>query len=347
MRRKALFGGLILVLPVLIGCQTTSTPSLTLYTDRHYEADQLLFDQFRESTGIAVNVLKMDADALITRLENEGSSSPADLIFLTDAGRLGRAKEKHLFQQFNPEILPNTIASKYVDEDYHWMGLTKRARVFVYDYQRINVDDLSTYEALSTSDFSIATRSSSHVYNQSLVASLGMLNGEQATMTWLEGLVDRFAIRDVLTQSRQPVGNDRDQAKAVYSGIADIAIMNTYYMGRMLESSDPLEVAVAESLSIYFPNQETTGTHINVSGIGISQASSNVALANDFIAFMLTEASQRVFADENYEYPIRHDVLPHPLLQSWGEFIEQTVRLSDIASYSTDAYTWMVEAGWN
>jgi iron(III) transport system substrate-binding protein len=347
MQKKALFGGLILVLPVLIGCQSPSSRSLTLYTDRHYEADQLLFDQFSETTGLSINVLKMDADALITRLENEGSSTPADLIFLTDVGRLGRAKEKNLFLPLNPNLFPQTIPSHYMDEDYHWVGLTKRARVIVYDPRTTHVEDLSTYEALSTSDFSIATRSSSHVYNQSLVASLALLHGEEVTRQWLDGLVDRFSIRDPLTQSRQPVGNDRDQAKAVYSGVADLAIMNTYYMGRMLVSSDPLEVDVANALSIFFPNQGTTGTHINLSGIGRSKYSSKEADANEFIQFMLTTTSQRLFADENYEYPIRSDVEPHPVLQAWGSFQEQSINLSAIATASNDAFRWMIEAGWN
>lgn len=347
MPRFMIFGGLFVVLPVLIGCQPTSAVALTLYTDRHYEADQSLFDTFQAETGIQVNVLKMDADALITRLENEGLSTPADLIFLTDVGRLGRAKQKNLFQSFDARILPNTIPSQYMDVDYHWVGLTKRARVLVYNPLHIQTTELSTYEALATSDFSIATRSSSHVYNQSLVASLAMLNGEMQTRLWLEGLVERFAIRDSLTQSRQPVGNDRDQAKAVYEGIADVAIMNSYYLGRMLVSSDPLEVDVAQALSVYFPNQTTSGTHVNLSGIGLSRYSSKVNFGQQFIEFMVSPEAQRLFADENYEYPIRHDVSAHPILQTWGSFVEQQIDFSSLSEYSQDAFTWMIEAGWN
>jgi iron(III) transport system substrate-binding protein len=347
MRKFFSWLGTVFTLIILVGCNKSSSIALNLYTDRHYDVDQTLFDSFKEATGIQVNVLKMDADALITRLENEGAQSPADLVFLTDVGRLQRAKEKNLFQPFSSLDAANTIPSKFVDEDNQWVGLTKRARVLVYDANETSVSALSTYEALSSSSLRIATRSSTHVYNQSLVASLLALNGTESTRTWLEGLVARFAVRDPLTQNRQPVGNDREQAKAVYSGIADVAIMNTYYMGHMLFSSDPLEVNVAQRLSIFFPNQTTTGTHVNISGIGLARHSNVFERGQQFINFLLSETAQRVFADENFEYPIRSDMLPHPVLQSWGSFNEQDIVLSTLANFSQEAYTLMVQAGWN
>ena len=347
MKKRLLFGGLILSLPMLIGCQPVQTSTLNLYTDRHYEVDQQLFDAYEEATGITIQVLKMDADALITRLENEGDASPADLIFLTDAGRLGRAKSKGLFQPFDANLLPDNYPKKYTDTDKHWLALTKRARVLVYHPDRMDADSLSTYEALASQDLRIATRSSSHVYNQSLVASLALLLGEEATKSWLSGLVERFAIRDPLTQSRQPVGNDRDQAKAVFANQADVAMMNTYYMGRMLTSSDPLEVEVAETLSVFFPNQSTTGTHVNISGIGLSATTPKQEQAEDFIKFLLATSSQRIFADENFEYPILNDMEPHPLLQSWGPFVEQDIDFSAMSMMTETVYPWMIEAGWN
>lgn len=346
MRRRLTFS-LIYSLAFLAGCTPPEAIALNLYTDRHYDADDQLFSAFTQATGIQINVLKMDADPLLTRLENEGNQSPADLVFLTDVGRLQRAKEKELFQSFTSLEEIDHVSDRFVDEDQMWVGLTKRARVLVYHPERLSDDALSTYEALSESNLRIATRSSSHVYNQSLVASLLALNGEDDTRLWLNGLVNRFAIRDPLTQNRQPVGNDRDQAKAVYADVADVAIMNSYYIGRMLNSADNQEVEVAEALRIYFPNQDTTGTHVNISGIGIARASEKKDLAEQFIDFLLNETSQRLFADENFEYPIRTNMLPHPILQTWGSFKEQELALTDFATLSQQAFTLMVEAGWN
>ena len=342
--------GIIAVsLVVVAGCQS-QTAFVNLYTDRHYEVDQTLFDTFKAQTGIQVNVVKLDADPLLTRLETEGSATEADLIFLADAGRLGRAKEKNLLKPFSSLDHLDEIAPYLIDESQHWIGLTKRARVLVYDPLRTNPADLSTYEALATEPWfnKIAIRSASHVYNQSLVASMILQLGEETTQAWLNGFVANFATRDLFTGSKRPVGNDRDQAKAVYNRLAEVAIMNSYYFGRMLFSEDAGEVAVAESLSVYFPNQDqdSFGTHINVSGVGLTKHGKRSEAAIALINFLLAASSQRVFADANFEYPIRQDVSPHPLLASWGEFKEQTLSLSALAAKTQQAFTLMAEAGW-
>jgi len=191
-------------------------------------------------------------------------------------------------------------------------------------------------------------RSSSHVYNQSLVASMIDQIGATATSTWIEGLVTHFAIRDPFNGSTNPVGNDRDQAKAVYNGLADVAIMNSYYFGRMLYSEDDnnSEASVAASLAVFFPNQATFGTHINISGVGLTMHGKRQANALALVDFLLTKSSQKVFADGNFEYPVRADVDPHALLQSWGTFKEQTIGLSILHTNSQEAFQLMVEAGW-
>ena len=234
------------------------------------------------------------------------------------------------------------------DVDHHWVALTKRARIFVYNPEVTNESSLSTYEALAESQWyeKIAVRSSSHVYNQSMVAAMIEELGENATQEWLSGLVDNFAIRDPLSNSKHPVGNDRDQAKAVYNGIAEVAIMNSYYFGKMLYSEDPTEVEVASTLEVFFPNQETFGTHINVSGMGLTRYAKRVHHAKRLIDFMLTIESQRIFADANFEYPARLNVEPHPLLASWGTFHEQDIPLSVLATRSERAFQMMLEAGW-
>lgn len=347
MKPSAFIGVVAVTLTIVASCQN-STRFVNLYTDRHYDVDQQLFDQFQATTGIQVNVVKLDADPLLTRLETEGNATAADVIFLADAGRLGRAKAKDLLKPFSGIDALDEIPSYLIDEDAMWLPLTKRARIFVYDPLRTNVEDLSTYEDLASPTWrnKIAIRSASHVYNQSLVASLLLQLGEQATRSWLEGFVQNFAIRDTVTGSTRPVGNDRDQAKAVYQGIADVAIMNSYYFGRMLFSEDQTEVAVAESLRVFFPNQDSFGTHVNVSGMGLTKHGQRSADAIALMNFLLQTASQRVFADANFEYPIRNDILPHPLLASWGTFQEQTISLSLLASKTQDAFTLMVEQGW-
>lgn len=335
------------ILTILTGCQSP-VAYVNLYTDRHYEVDQNLYDAFKAETGIQVNVVKLDADPLLTRLETEGDGTLADLVFLTDAGRLGRAKTKGLLQSFGDESFLNLVPSYLQDDDQHWIALTKRARILVFNPDVTEVSSLSTYEALGQSEWfeKIAVRSSSHVYNQSMVAAMIEEVGEVETQQWLNNIVDNFAIRDPLTGSKHPVGNDRDQAKAVYNGIAKVAIMNSYYFGKMLHSEDSTEVEVASALEVFFPNQETYGTHINVSGMGLTRFSHRTENAKRLVEFMLTEASQRIFADANFEYPARVNITPHPLLVSWGDFIEQDVPLSTLSLRSERAFQMMLEAGW-
>ncbi len=330
---------------VLYGCMPIGE-SVNVYTDRFYDTDQQLFDTFTAETGIQVNVLKLDADPLITRLEIEGEFTPADVVFIADAGRLGRAKAKDLFQPLQSNIVETLVPEHLQDEDNHWTALTKRARVLVYSKVRDLPQALSTYEALTDEVWfnRIVTRSSSHVYNQSLVAAMIEEVGEEATRLWIRGLVTNFATRSL--NNKNPIGNDRDQAKDVHSGIADVAIMNTYYLGRMLQSTDPIEVTAAQSLGVFFPNQDSYGTHINVSGAGIAKFSKRAQAAKQLIEFLLSESSQRAFADANYEYPVVNGVPPHPLLSEWGTFHEQTVPLSKLASLSTLAFTLMTQEGW-
>jgi iron(III) transport system substrate-binding protein len=347
MMNKKHLGIVTFILTMVASCQSPNEV-VNIYTDRHYDVDQQLFDEFKTQTGIQVNVVKLDADPLLTRLETEGSATDADLIFLADAGRLGRAKAKGLLKAFPNESTYDVVPEYLKDTDHEWIGLTKRARILVYDPSRLNENQLSTYEALGevNSNLSVSVRSSSHVYNQSLVASMIEQIGVTSTTAWIEGLVENFAIRDPLTGSTNPVGNDRDQAKAVYNQIADVAIMNSYYFGRMLYSEDESEVQVAESLAVFFPNQETFGTHINISGVGLTRHGKRQDHALALVEFLLNETSQKVFADGNFEYPVREGVEPHPLLQSWGTFKEQTIPLSILHTNSQEAFQIMVAAGW-
>lgn len=340
--KKINFLFIILFIVFLSACQFQQNDdlSITLFTERHYDTDQLLYDEFTERTGIKVNLVRDEADKLMTRLINEGENTEADLLIIADAGRLGRAKEQDLLTPISSDTLNEQVPSSYRDSESYWYGLTMRARVLVYHPERVNASELSTYEALTDAKWQgrIVTRSSTNIYNQSLMASFIELWGEDQALSFAEGLVQNFA--------RDPQGNDRDQAKAVVSGEADIAIMNTYYIGRMLYSSDPEEVNVAQTVNVFFPNQDTTGTHINVSGIGMVKHSKKQELALKLMEFLTSEDAQSIYADANFEYPVNSNVEPHELLLSWGTFIKQDISLSVLSEHSTQATMLMNQAGW-
>ena len=325
MKITILFLSLFIVF--LSGCQDENT--LVIYTDRHYDTDQLIFEAFERQSGMNITVFSASADEIIARLNFEGKNTPADIIWLTDVGRLERANDASLFRSISEDVYAH-VPSEYVEASGYYVGVTKRARVFVYHPDRVSEEDLSTYEALVEGTFNgrIVTRSSRNVYNQSLFASLYYLLGEEAFTMWVTSLNDQLA--------RTPVGNDRDQAKAVFAGEADIAIMNTYYMGKMYTSSDSLEQNVARTLNVFFPNQETTGTHINISGMGISKHSQNVENAETFLTYILSKHVQNVIASTNFEYPVHPDADIHPFIKAWGEFNEQSFNLSLLGDYYQD-----------
>ncbi|MCC8358340.1 Fe(3+) ABC transporter substrate-binding protein [Salinimicrobium sediminilitoris] len=313
---------------------------VNVYTHRHYEADQELFRMFEEKTGIDVQVVNANADELIQKMSMEGEQSPADVLITVDAGRLTRAKEQGLLQPIESEILENAIPSHLKDEDNEWFGLTKRARIIAYVKDRVNPEELSTYEDLASDKWNdkVLIRSSGNIYNQSLLASLIAHNGEEEATTWAEGMVENMA--------RTPRGGDRDQVKAIVAGEGDLAVVNSYYIGKMLNSSDPEEAATAEKVRLFFPNQEGRGTHINVSGAGVAKHAPNKENAIRFIEFLASEEAQEIFANSNYEYPVLEGLEPAQTLQEWGEFKEDTLNLSVLGDNNKEAVLIFDEAGW-
>ncbi len=313
---------------------------VNLYTDRHYDTDQQLYDTFEQETGIKVNVVEGKSDELIERLSREGQDTQADLLITADAGRLHRAKEQGLLQTVDNEVLFKNIPENLRDNENQWFGLTVRARVLVYAKDRINPTELSSYEDLTDPKWKgkILVRSSTNVYNQSLLASFIELNGEEKAKEWAKGIVANMA--------RGPEGNDRDQAKAVVAGIGDIAIMNTYYVGKMLDSIDAEEVKVAEKVGVFFPDQDGAGTHINVSGVGLTKYSKNTDSAVRLIEFLSGKQAQSQFAEANFEYPVNPSVEPSELLKSWGDFTPQSINLSKLGIYNKRASEIFDEIGW-
>jgi len=313
---------------------------VNVYTERHYDADKLLFAEFEKQTGIKVNVVQAKADELIQKLELEGKDTPADLFLTVGAGNLYTAKTKGLLQKVDSKVLDGNIPKEFRDKDGNWFGLTYRARVFVYDPTKTNVKDLSTYENLADSKFKgqILTRSSTNSYNQHLIASLIANNGYDKTTKWGKGLANNFA--------RTPKGNDRDQAKAILSGEGKIAIMNTYYMGLMSVSKDPVEQDVFKKLKIFFPNQNGKGTHINISGAGITKYAKNKANAIKFLEFLSEKKAQSIFAEANFEYPVNKKAALAPVVKSWGTFKYDKLSFEEIGKNIKSAQFLADEAQW-
>ncbi len=304
---------------------------ITLYTHRHYDTDKEIFKKFEEQTGIEVKVVKASADELIQKMESEGDQSPADLILTVDAGRLVQAKSKGLLQSIQSETLNTIVPVHLRDTDNQWFSLTKRARVIVYNKAKVSPTELSTYEALSDAQWKkrILIRSSENIYNQSLMASIIANDGEEKAQEWAAGMVANFA--------RSPKGNDRDQVKAILAGEGDIAIINTYYLGKLLTSSDATEVEAGKAVDVFFPNQDGRGTHINVSGIGVAKNAPNKENAVKFIEFLLSKEVQEIFAQANFEYPVNQNAASSEILNSWGTFKEDNLPLSKLGELNKQA----------
>jgi iron(III) transport system substrate-binding protein len=339
-----LFGGFMRILVSIILTALLSTQvwaeSVNVYSARKEQLIKPLFDQFTKKTGITVNLVTGKADALLTRLQSEGKLSPADMLITTDAGRLHRAKESGLLQSIESKVLNETIASNYRDSDKQWFALSLRARPIMFNKDKAKASELSTYEALADSQYKgrICIRSSSNIYNQSLVASMIAADGEEKTLAWAKGLVQNFA--------KPPKGGDRDQIKASASGICDFAIANTYYLGGMLAGNDEKQKMAAEQMQVFWPNQDGRGAHVNVSGAGVLKTSKNREAAIKLLEFLVSKEAQRFYADVNFEYPVRSDVAPSKLLAGFGEFKADDLNLDQLGELNSAAVKLMDKAGW-
>ena len=340
---------LVLCIFVFISCgenkkqevSTNETKEITIYTHRHYDSDKTIFANFEKETGIKVNVVKANADELLQKLEAEGKQSPADVLLTIDAGRLVRAKQKNLLQSAKSEIIEKSVPENLRDEENYWFSLTKRARIIVYDKNKVNPEDLSTYEDLTSPRWNgkVLIRSSSNIYNQSLLASIIANNGQDSAKQWAAGLVQNMA--------RVPKGNDRDQVKAILAGEGEIGIINTYYLGKLINSKDSLEVEAGNSVGVFFLNQEDRGAHINVSGIGVTKYAPNKEYAIKFIEYLVSKDVQEIFAKANYEYPVNREASASELLKSWGDFKEDNLPLSKLGELNKDAVIIFDEVAWD
>ncbi|RCU51026.1 iron ABC transporter substrate-binding protein [Corallincola holothuriorum] len=337
---KALLTTTITLFLLFSGLAQAASSEVNVYSSRKEALVKPLLDEFTAETGIKVNLVTGKDDALITRLQKEGKRSPADLLITADAGRLYRAKQANLLQVINSDAVNSNVPAHLRDAENYWVGLTMRARPIFYVKEKVQASELSTYEALTASKWAgrICIRSSSNIYNQSLIASVIAADGETAAEAFVAGLVKNFA--------RPPAGGDTDQLKAAAAGMCDIAIANTYYFGRLATSNKAQDQQVVNKLGVFWPNQQGRGTHVNVSGIGITQAAKNVPAATQLIEFMLTQQAQTWYAEVNNEYPVVTGVAPSATLTSWGEFKADATNLTKLGELNRRAVEVMDRAGW-
>jgi len=319
---------------------TSAAAEVNIYSARKEALIKPVLEKFTEQTGIEVNLLTGKADALLARLNSEGKNTPADLFLTVDAGALHRAVEAEAFQPLNSDAINSAVPSHFRSSDNLWFGLSLRARPIFYSPERVNPDELESYLSLADEKWNdrICIRSSNNLYNQSLVAALIEHHGAEKTETWAENFVANFA--------RNPVGGDRDQIKGVAFGVCDIAVANTYYFGHMLNSDDTEEREAAEKVKIFWPAQDKQGAHVNVSGIGITKHAKNVDEAQKLIQFLVSEESQKWYAQANYEYPVREGVEWSETLQQWGDFKQDDIAMDILGENNGDAVRLMNRAGW-
>ena len=314
--------------------------TVNIYSARKEALIKPLLEDFTKETGIEVNLVTGKADALLQRLQSEGRNSPADLLLTTDAGRLHRAKEAGVLAPLQSETLKDKVPENLRDPDGQWYGLSLRARPILYVKGKVEPSELSTYEALADPKWKnrICIRSSDNIYNQSLVASMIASNGVEKTERWAKGFVKNFA--------RPPRGGDRDQIKAAAAGVCDIAIANTYYLAMMLNGDDAAQREAAEKVAVFWPNQDGRGTHVNVSGIGMTVAAKNRNNAQRLMEYMVGDHAQRWYADTNHEYPVVAGIPASETLQSWGQFKADELNLSRLGELNAEAVRLMDRAGW-
>ena len=329
-----------LCLSVVLSQGVAMAQEVNVYSARKEALILPLLQKFEAETGIGFNLITAKADALLKRLEAEGQSSPADVFITTDAGRLQRAKDAGVLRPVDNPVLTERIPVNLRDAENYWFGLSQRARVIFYARDRVDPAELSTYEALAEPKWKqrICIRSSGNIYNQSLVASMIEAHGIDQTEAWAKGLVANFA--------RKPAGGDTDQLRAAAAGLCDIAIANTYYYGRLVNSSKEEDREVANSLGVFWPNQGDRGAHINVSGGAVTKHASHGAEAERLLEFLVSDASQTWYAEVNNEYPVVAGAAVSDTLKSFGDFKGDSLNLTRLGENNRAAVQLMDRAGW-
>jgi iron(III) transport system substrate-binding protein len=333
-----------------LGAQTHALAQdkvLNLYSARHYQTDEVMYDTFTKTTGIKINRVDADDAGIVARLRAEGAASPADVILLVDAARMASADSQGLFQPIKSAKLdaaiPANLRADATADGVTWTGFSTRARVIVYDPMRVKAADVATYEQLADPKLKgmVCTRSGSHPYNLSLFATVVERLGDQKGEAWLKGLVGNMA--------RDPKGGDTDQIKAVASGECGVALTNTYYVARLIKSTKPEDRAVMEKVRVVFPNQGTSGTHVNIAGAAVAKHSKNRDNAVAFMEFLASPYAQDYFANGNNEFPaVKGLKVDNAAIKAMGgdNFKAETVPLGVVAKNMTKVQQMLDRAGY-
>ena len=311
---------------------------VNVYSARHYDTDLALYERFEETTGITVNLIEGNSDGLIERIRNEGELSPADLLITVDAGRLWRAHEQGVFQPVDSAVLNERIPAHLREPGGHWFGLSKRARVIVYNAAARLPDNIARYEDLADESLrgKVCMRSSGNIYNLSLLGALIEHHGAEAAEAWAKGVVANF--------HRPPQGNDTAQLRAVASGECGVSIANTYYIGRLLGSESATDREVVAALGVLFPNQADRGAHVNISGAGVVRHAPHRDNAVRFLEYLSGDFAQGLFAEGNNEYPVV-GAAAGPVSEL-GTFKEDAVNASVFGANQALAVKVFDRAGW-
>ncbi|MFZ5497655.1 MAG: Fe(3+) ABC transporter substrate-binding protein [Pseudomonadota bacterium] len=333
---------LILTLTAAVAAESTALAAdkeLNLYSARHYQTDEALYANFTKQTGIRINRIEAKEDELLERIKNEGAMSPADVFITVDAARLAKADELGLFAPLQSKVIEERIPAHLRSKD--WAAFSTRARVIVFNKATMKAEDVKNYEDLAQPKLKgqVCMRSGAHPYNLSLLASMIAHHGEKKAEEWAKGVVANFA--------RTPKGGDTDQIKAVAAGECGVTISNSYYLARLMRSGKPEDRKVVEAIGIVWPNQATTGVHINISGGGILKTAPNKEAAKKFLDYLASDEAQRYFADGNNEWPAATNVkTDNPALAALGSFKADTLPIIELAKNAALAQKIYDRVGW-
>lgn len=331
--------GALAALLLAAGVAGAQQNELNLYSSRHYQTDEALYANFTKQTGIKINRIEAGENELLERIKNEGANSPADVFLTVDAARLAKAEELNLFVPVQSKLLESRIPAHLRTKD--WFAFSTRARVIVYNKDSVNPLDVQNYEDLASPKLKgkVCVRSGSHPYNLSLGAALVQHLGEAKTEAWAKGLVSNFA--------RAPKGGDTDQIKSVAAGECGVALVNSYYVARMMRSDKPEDKKVASGFAVVWPNQKSTGAHINISGGGLLKNAPHKEAGIKFLEYLASDQAQIYFADGNNEWPVATGVkVSNPGLEAMGTFKADTLHVGTLVKNQATVQKIYDRAGW-
>ncbi|MBP3945305.1 MULTISPECIES: extracellular solute-binding protein [Psychrobacter] len=316
------------------GATSAEGQTITIYSSRNEQLIKPLLDRYTEETGVKIELVTDKSGPLMARLQAEGQNTPADMLLTVDAGNLWQATEQGLLQPVASAVLEANVPAKYRDPKGQWTGLSLRARTIMYDPSKVSADQLSTYADLADPKWKgkLCLRTSNSVYNQSLVASMIENLGEEKTEAVIRGWVDNLAT-DVFS-------DDTSMLKAIAAGQCEVGLSNSYYYGRLLDEQPDFPVKV------FWANQGTTGTHVNISGAGVVTGSDNPDGALKLMEWLSSDKAQGLYASSDKEYPVKEGVDESDMLRSWGEFKKDDINVQKFGERQTQAIQMMDKAGY-